>query len=97
MDVNPVAETVRAWFSLMAPDVMPLRLIVCVGFAPAALVVKLAMGFSVGGSFVATTVSRNEVVPVNAPSPAWIVIWVVPERFGDGILNSSTCRSSAPI
>ena len=61
MGISPVAlevaVTVRVWFSLAAPELIPVSVTVCVPASSAT--VRLARGSSVGGSLTALTVTRK--------------------------------------
>ena len=80
-----LAVTVRTWFSFSAPEVMPVKVTVC---RPASsLMLRLEIGFKVGGSLTGTTVIVNVRLTVEltvCESFTVTVIVVVPFAFANG-------------
>src|SRR6266436_4602828 len=80
-----VALTVRIWFSLAAPELMPLKDTVC---TPASsLMLRSPIGFNVGGSLMALTVTVNVRLMVGLivwPSLTVTVITTVPLALATG-------------
>ena len=65
-----MAETMSAWFSLLPPALMPVRLTMCGPVS--SLTNRLAIGSSVGWTFGGTTV-RTKLSDELAPSASWTV------------------------
>src|SRR3974390_3042484 len=81
-----VAVTVRTWFSLVAPEEMPVKLTV---WRPAfSLRIRLLMGFNVGGWLTGTTVTVKDWVTMLLLAPPSLTVTVIraePLALGGGV------------
>src|SRR2546430_15691978 len=77
------AIRLSAWLSLAAPELIPLKGTVC---RPASsLMVRLEMGFNVGGSFTGSTVKTKEVLALLIPSLTVTVMVALPFSLLAGV------------
>src|SRR5713101_8798501 len=82
------ALTVRVWLSLVAPEVIPVRLTVWLSVPlplGAATLISL-IGSNVGGSLTALTVSVKKVLALVTPSLTVSLIATVPFWLGAGVM-----------